>query len=306
MDKAPAPLAVVVSLVASMPAPALPAATDFELSPQGAQDEVQQWFDRYDCDSRARSAVAAAGAEGAGAARPAADERYVRAMVDCLAQHGYGARYAPPRPQPPATPASAAPEAQHIPRELRYRALSAQAGGGYTAASGSTSDYLQGGGAAGVAATWFPSQQLPLGVRVEGSYTWSKPAAGLLALNGVGYNRGEVDIFGGEADLRFNLGRLPVRWQLYLLAGAGWYRIDSSLQKVSEQRVCGGRYCSVFETVLAEAHDTSSWQPSWNAGLGWELALDSHTAFFIEARYRRILRESAVTQLVPVWLGLRF
>src|SRR5262249_33129465 len=145
----------------------------------------------------------------------------------------------------------------HAARELRYRALSAQAGGGFTAGTGSTSGYVNDGANAGAALTWFPSEALPLGVRGEGSYTWFKPAAGLLALNGVGYNRGELNVYGGDIDLRWNLARLLARWQLYLVAGAGWYRIDTSLQKVSTERICGRNECTVFTTVLAEDHDTS-------------------------------------------------
>jgi hypothetical protein len=45
--------------------------------------------------------------------------------------------------------------------------------------------------------------------------------------------------------------------------------------------------------------------------MGWEVALDSHTSFFVEARYRRIQTSgnhgfSGAVQLVPLWLGLRF
>jgi hypothetical protein len=294
-------------LTASLPARAQPAATDFQLSPQRGQDDVQQWFDRYECDGLAKRQSGAATHAQSGPAQHGDNEEYVRAMTDCLTQHGYGVRYAPPRPQPPpAAMPYASPGEPRAVRELRYRALWAQAGGGYTATGGSTGDYINGGGNGGAAVTWFPSAALPLGVRAEGSYTWSTPAAGLLALNGVGYNRGEVNVYGGDLDLRLNLARLPVRQQLYLLGGVGWYRIDALLQKVSTERVCGGRYCSVFTTLLAEAHKTSSWEPSWNAGLGWEVALDSHTAFFIEARYRRILQYSNTVQLVPIWLGLRF
>jgi hypothetical protein len=292
--------AVLILLAASVPVPAQPAATDFQLTPQSGQDDVQQWFDRYECDSRAKEPGSPPNQEQAG-------EEYRHAMVECLTQHGYGVSYAPPQPPPSAVPASYLwPGVQHAARELRYRALSVQAGGGVTAAVGSTSDYLHDGANAGAALTWFPSAALPLGVRVEGSYTWFKPGAALLGLNGVGYNRGQLDVYGGDVDLRLNLARLPARWQLYLFAGAGWYRSDTTLQKVSVERICGGRYCSVFTTLLAEEHDVSAWEPSWNAGLGWEVALDSHTSFFIEARYRRILLYSKATQLVPIWLGLRF
>lgn len=291
----------------SLPVRAQPAATDFQLSPQRGQDDVQQWFDRYECDGLVKRQSGAPTYAPSGPAQQGDNEEYVRAMTDCLTRHGYGARYAPPQPQPPpAAMPYASPGEPRAARELRYRALSAQIGGGYTTTAGSTGDYIHGGGNAGAAVTWFPSAALPLGVLAEGSYTWSTPAAGLLALNGVGYNRGEVDIYGGDVDLRLNLARLPAQWQLYLVAGAGWYRIEATLQKVSTERICGRNECTVFTTILAEAHDTSSWEPQWNAGLGWEVELDSHTAFFIEARYRRILHYSNTVQLVPISLGLRF
>ena len=298
--------AVLVLLAASAPAAAQPTAADFQLTPQSGQNDVQQWFDRYDCDGRAqRQSGAPIPGDAVPAQQAQKNEEYLRAMVDCLTQHGYRVRYAPPQPA-----SAPAPDrwrsAPSSPRELRYRALSVQAGGGLTAGAGSTSDYVNDGANAGAALTWFPSATLPLGVRVEGSYTWLKPAAGLLALNGVGYNRGELDVYGGDVDLRLNLPRLSVRWQLYLLAGAGWYRIDTALQKVSTQRICGLHECTVFTTLLAEDRNNGPWEPSFNAGLGWEVALDQQTTFFLEARYRRIVRYSNAAQFVPIWLGLRF
>jgi opacity protein-like surface antigen len=324
VENAPSAAAVVALLAASVPLPAraqpqpgpaavaaiaaLPEATDFQLSPKNGQNDEQQWFDRYECDSWARwQSRYDPTNKQAGPSQQAASGEYRLAMTACLAQHGYEVRYLPPESPPAApTPYDWLRERRTAPRELRYRPFSMQAGGGYSVAAGSTGDYVQDGANAGAALTWFPSAALPLGVRVEGSYTWFKPASQLLALNGVGYNRGEVDIYGGDVDLRLNLSHLPSRQQLYLMAGVGWYRIDSILQKVSQVRVCGRNSCDVFETLLAEEHDTRPWESSWNAGLGWEIALDTHTAFFVEARYRHIHSCCGGMQLVPIWLGLRF
>ena len=305
--KAPGLSASLLLLAASLPARAQPAATDFELAPQRGQNDVQEWFDRYECDGLAKRQSDAATHAPSGSAPHGDNEEYIRAMTACLTLHGYGVRYAPPPPPPPpaAMPYAWAGEPPAA-RALRYRALSAQLGGGYSTSAGSTGDYLHGGGYAAAAVSWFPSAALPLGIRAEGSYTWSTPAPALLNLNGTGYNKGEVNIYGGDLNLRLNLARLPAHWQLYLLAGGGWYRIAATLQKVSTERICGRNECTVFTTILAQTHDTSSWEYSWNAGLGWEVALDSHTAFFIEARYRRILHYSNAVQLLPVSLGLRF
>lgn len=212
-----------------------------------------------------------------------------------------------PEPAQPIPPPPYGPSAPQEPaRELRYRALSMELGGGYSVPSGSTAGYVNGGANAGAALDWFPSAALPIGMHAEGSYTWLKPAGGLLALNNVGYNKGQQDLLGGDIDLRLDLTRLPSRRRLYLLAGVGWYRTDTTLQEVSGQRICGLRYCDVFQTLIAQEHDTSPWEPSWNAGIGWEVALDRHTALFIEAHYRHIRRPGGVLQLVPISLGLRF
>jgi len=306
------PLAVLAQphpgTTAAAPVGAQPDATDFQLSPRNGQDDEQQWFDRYECDSWAKwhSGYDPFNKAG-GPSQPAVSDDYRRLMTACLEQHGYEVRYTAPQAPPPVpTPYDWRTERRSAPPELRYRPFSLQAGGGYSAAAGSTSDYVHGGPNAGAALTWFPSAALPLGVRVEGSYTWLKPADRLLALNGVNYNRGAVDLYGGEIDLRWNMSHPTSRQQLYLLGGVGRYRIDILLQKVSEVRTCGLNFCGVSSTLLAQEHDVSAWQPSWNAGLGWEIALDNHTSFFVEARYRYIHNSGFGMHLVPIWLGLRF
>jgi len=322
--KDPHVAAIVALLVVSMPvsAPARsqsgpdsvaaiaaqPAATDFQLSPKNHQDEEQQWFDRYECDSLVkRQSGYDPTHEQDGPSQQAGSEEYVRAMSICLTQRDYEVRYAPPRPPPPPSfTLYQAPSGPPAARELRYRALSVQAGGGYSVAAASTAQYVHGGANAGAALNWFPSAALPLGVRLEGGYMWLTPASQLLALNGVGYNRGQQDLYGGDFDLRLNLSHPPARQQLYLVAGVGWYRASTLLQEVSSQRICGVHECSVFQSLLAQERDTSPWESSWNAGLGWEIALDSRSAFFLEVRYRHIDREGGSSQLVPIVLGLRF
>jgi hypothetical protein len=290
----------------AQPQPAVaPDASDFQLSPLHEQDDVQQWFDRHECDSRAKRQ---SGYDAAIEPSPqAAADEYLRAMAACLRERGYEARYAPPAPPPsPIYQLPTEPTEQPRVRELRYRALAVQAGGGYTVATGSTANYVNGGANAGAALDWFPSAALPIGLRIGGTYTWLKPASQLLALHNVGYNKGQQDLYGGDLDLRLNLSRPPSRQQLYLTAGIGWYRTDTLLQQVSAERICGVRYCYLFGTVLAQEHDTSPWESSWNAGLGWEIALDTHTVFFLEARYQHIREYQGESQLVPISLGLRF
>ncbi len=241
-------------------------------------------------------------AAAAGTAQPAPADFQLSSQKD----QNYEVRYAPEPPPPPSPPPYVPPHAEPSVRELRARVLSVDAGGGYSLPTGSSADYVHGGANAGAALNWFPSAALPVGLRLAGNYTWLKPGGQLLALNGVGYNKGEQNLYGGDVDLRLNLARFPTRQQLYLVAGLGWYRIDTTLQNVVGVRECGVRYCSIFQTLLAQEHDTSPMESSWNAGLGWEIALDSNTAFFLEAGYRHIHREGGSLQLVPISLGLRF
>lgn len=282
-------------------------ATDFQLTPQNGQDDEQRWFDRYECDGWAKWQSRYDPNTQAGPSQQARSEDYRRLMSACLQEHGYAVRYSPPQPPPSAPPPYEwRSERRTAPRELRYRPFSVQAGGGYTVAAGSTSDYVQNGANAGAALTWFPSAASPLGVRVAGNYTWFKPAGSPPAANGMGYNRGEVDVYGVDLDLRLNLSHLPSRQQLYLIGGIGRYRIDTLLQEVSEIRTCGLNFCGVVSTLIAQQHSESAWEPSWNAGFGWEIALDSHIAFFVEARYQYIHNSANSLHLVPVSLGLRF
>jgi opacity protein-like surface antigen len=298
-------VALPLSALAQPQPAAAPAATDFQLSPLHEQNDVQQWFDRHECDGQAKR-QSGYDPDVEYASGQAAGEEYLRAMAACLGERGYQVRYAPPAlPSPPSPIYQLRPEQPRV-RELRYRALSVEAGGGYTVPTGSTADYVNGGANAGAALDWFPSAAVPIGLRLGGSYTWLKPASQLLALNNAGYNRGQQDLYGGDVDLRLNLSRPPSRQQLYLMAGVGWYRTDTLLQNVSAERICGVRYCDLFGTVLAQEHDTSAWESSWNAGLGWEIALDTHTVFFVEARYRHIHSHSGESQFVPMSLGLRF
>lgn len=192
-------------------------------------------------------------------------------------------------------------------RQLAYLPWSVQAGGGYNLVAGSTGDTMHGRAGAAVGVTWFPTPALPLGLRLDGSYNWFTPGKQLLQLNGVGYNDGERDVFGGDLDLQLDFSRLSSRHKVYLLAGVGEYRVRTSLQKLSNPPiVCGTRFCGQFPSVLATESDTSGWDVSWNVGVGFAMALDVRTTIFAEARYEHILSRGIDTPFIPIRVGLRF
>ncbi len=215
---------------------------------------------------------------------------------------------------PESTPESTAPSSSspaypspHDAWALAYLPWSVQAGGGYNFVPGSTADYMHGRASAALGVAWFPRPGLPLGLRFDGSYGWFTPGRQLLQSGGVGYNHGERDVYGGDLDLQLDFINRSSRQKLYLLAGVGEYRIGTSLQELSNAPVvCGTRFCGRSPIVLATESDTSPWDLSLNAGIGWAMGLDAHTSVFVEARYEHIFSRGTDTQFIPLRVGLRF
>lgn len=242
-------------------------------------------------------------------------QRYGRAMAACLEGHGYSVHFAAPAySPPPSPPARVAPTpfvAQYSPAprpELKYHPFTAHIDGGYTATSGATNQDLEGGPNAGLGLTWFPTSWLPVGVRVDGSYSWFRAKNALL--NAGNWTSGHEDLYGGDVDLQLNLAHRSSAAQFYLFGGAGRYRERTVLRQVSfvSGVVCGYFECErgYFPAVTADQRTTSDWHNAWNAGAGFEVAIADRTSFFMEARYLRILPNSKQTKFVPVTFGIRF
>jgi opacity protein-like surface antigen len=158
--------------------------------------------------------------------------------------------------------------------------------------------------------TWFPTSSLPVGVRVDGSYSWFRWANSSLESLGGGYTHGDENIYGGDADLQFDLAHRSSSYKFYLFGGVGWYREQTRLRAVQYEpgTACGYFSCfnGYFPTVVGSEHSTSNWRDSWNAGIGFETALAEGASFFIEARYLRIDPLSSKLDFVPIRVGLRF
>jgi opacity protein-like surface antigen len=192
---------------------------------------------------------------------------------------------------------------------VRYRPIEGQISGGYTSTVGTTDHELDDGSNVGFGLAWFPTSALPLGIRVDGSYSSFRARDALLAQFGPNFYRGWQNVYGGDVDLQFDLARSSERSKLYLLGGAGWYRERSTLREIVFETgtFCGYYHCETGTFPFrATEHETTSWRSSWNAGLGWEMAYADGASFFIEARYRQIAPNSDKLQFVPITVGLRF
>jgi hypothetical protein len=194
--------------------------------------------------------------------------------------------------------------------ELKYRPLRAQIHGGYSIPTGTTDRYLDDGANVGFGFTWFPSSVLPLGVRVDGSYSRFRARNALLDLYGGAFTSGHDNIYGGDVDLQLDLAHGSPLFKMYLLGGAGWYREQTYLRQVTwyPGDICGWYYCvpGYVPVLTASQRTTSPWHSSWNAGLGFEVATGDGASFFVEARYQRISTFNDKLQFVPIRMGLRF
>jgi opacity protein-like surface antigen len=306
--------------------PALGAPAGILIYPKNGQSPDQQSADRYACHSWAVGQTGFDPSEPNNSASPSdlAKRRsdYRRAMSACLEARGYSVGTAPPPVAPVPSPASPVPppaplRAEHyaVPPSpspaLKYRPFEVHIDGGYSITTGTTKENFDGGGNAGLGFTWFPTSALPLGLRVDGSYNWLRATNNFLNLNPGNFTRGDLDVYGGDADLQLDLAHRSSRAKLYLFGGFGWYKERTDLRQVSivSGTVCGFYFCGpgYFPAITAQQITTSDWQKSWNAGIGMEVALAERTAFFIEARYQHFLpNNSNSLQFVPIRMGLRF
>ena len=278
------------------------------ISPNRGQDQGQLSRDRYECYGWAK------GQSGYDPAQPgngAGQNMYQRAFTACMTGRGYTVSYeaaAVPSSPPPTPPPARAVRPVYMRQywwespELVYRPVHFAIEGGYTPTVGSTGDNLNDGANVGFGISFFPSRSLPIGLRIDGS--WSRFGASQAFFNpSTGYYlHGHENIYGGDADLQFNLAQPSSRYQFYLLGGAGWYREQNVLEQFGAG--CGFYYCG--PVVAGEQSSTTGWRSSWNAGVGGEVALPGGTSFFVEARYQRIAPHDSDMQFVPIRVGIRF
>jgi opacity protein-like surface antigen len=291
------------------------------ITARNGQTEQQQWSDRYECHRWAKDQSSfdptIQPPEGLTASEIASRrDQYRRAFTACLEGKGYAVHYgetaAPvPVPAPAARPAPTITARHYAPAEpeLRYHPIEGQFFGGYTVSTGKTDRLLDDGANVGFGLTWFPTSALPVGIRVDGSYTTLDAKNAFLNQFGSNVYRAEENIYGGDADLQLDLAHSSSRSKFYLFGGAGWYREQTHLRSVTfgQGTVCGFFYCQQGTFPFRSTQNvTTAWRSAWNAGLGWEIAYADGASFFIEARYLQIAPQDSKLQFVPIRVGLRF
>ena len=169
-------------------------AENLSITPKFGQTQEQLAADRTECQGWAKSKTwfdptqfgGGAGSSDYNGRR----QRYGRALAACLEGHGYSVHFAapitaPPTYSPPPPPPPVAAAHVHVvdysgPPELKYHPFAVQIDGGYTATTGATGDNLDGGSNVGLGLSWFPTSALPVGIRVDGSYSWFRAKDALL------------------------------------------------------------------------------------------------------------------------------
>lgn len=308
------------------PPPASGPGADLRITPQNGQTQDKQWADRYECHnwSKSQSGYDPTQPGGGVPASEAATRRdgYRRSMAACLEARGYSVAYAAPVPTAPTAPAQppplyrSAPPVEHfvpVTPQLKYQPLVMQLAAGYTLTEGANKSTLDDGGNVSLGLTWFPSSALPLGIRVDGTYSrfnetlYSRYLAGLATNTNVAF--GHQELYGGDVDAQLDLAHRSSRMKMYLLGGAGWYREQTVFKQLTQQE---GAFCyfscfpGYFGVVSTAERTTSPWLKSWNAGFGTEFALGGAMSWFVEARYRRISPNGPNDAYIPIQIGLRF
>jgi opacity protein-like surface antigen len=291
------------------------------IDPKNGQTPEREWADRYACHGWATSqsgfdpSKRASGPSDDDTSRRGA---YLRAMAACLEARGYSMRDVAPTPYTPpvaAPPPGWTPVEHASPQrsEFKYHRLVVQIEGGYSLTTGATHQNLDNGSNVGVGVTWFPTSVLPLGLRVDGSYSGfsETPRSVNLASLTTGTNAsfGHAHLYGGDVDAELDL-QIGSHVKEYYFGGVGAYREQTTFKQLSYESGVGCDFYECFygyfPVTSAVERNTTGWLHSWNAGLGFEFALQDPASFFVEARYVRIGPPRTALDFVPIRVGLRF
>ncbi len=235
----------------------------------------------------------------------------------------YQYQYTPPpsAPPPPSPPPARLDKSQWTHSEktyyehsgFKYHPFRFHIDGGGTITQRSNENLLDNGWNAGLGFSWYPTSQLPLGVRVDGTYNEFSGRTALLdqatSTYGTRVDNATRRMWGGDVDLEFDLP-IASYVRMYLLAGGGWYREQTTYRQrnyytglLCDWWGCDYGYYGVDSII---ARNTTDWHFAKNAGLGFEFAMSPWTSFFVEARYMRLNPKDTKSDFIPIRAGLRF
>jgi hypothetical protein len=283
-------------------------ADGLSITPQNAQSPEQQVADRTACETWSKGQTGFDITQPTGGVSPSnytsRREQFDRAMLACLEARGYAVRIAAPPPAPASYPPPHYGAPAPAPAPAPYQPFHVSISGGVSITADDGSENFDDGGLVDLGFSFFPVEAIPVGLRVDGSYSWYGARGGILYANNA--QIGHQEVYGGAVDLQFNLGPQIARSQLYLFGGGGWYRERTTLHQVAgfDSGFCGFYCGGLF--ITGTARETTPWRDAWNVGLGWELALTSYSKFFVEARYRQIGPSNSRESFVPIQAGIRF
>jgi opacity protein-like surface antigen len=184
--------------------------------------------------------------------------------------------------------------------------------GGYSAPSGATSNYLQGGWIIDGGVTFWPHAG-PLGLRADVSYSAHNATSRFLDF-GQQLTGQQVDTGWGDfASVAGGLVFRPRQYgpaHFYGLAQIGATRVQLRLEQIFG---APGFYCdpffdycaSTFDYGAATVFDATTTKLSWNLGLGVEFASYWGSNWFIETQYRRVETQQPF-EYWPFTVGIRF
>jgi Outer membrane protein beta-barrel domain len=197
---------------------------------------------------------------------------------------------------------------------FQYHPFRFHVDGGATITQRQSENYFDNGWNVGAGFTWYPTSQLPLGLRVDGTYNEFGLRHQLLQEASETFmtqvDRGTQKMWGGDTDLELDLHLSPYM-HAYLLAGGGWYRQQTTYRDSSFNSGYGCNFfgcgSGFFRNNDIVAREETGWHFAPNAGFGLEFAIGPRASFFAEARYMRVgPNENLKWDYIPIKVGLRF
>lgn len=184
---------------------------------------------------------------------------------------------------------------------------------GYSATSGATANYLQGGWIIDGGVTYWPRPDYHLGLRADASYS-AHNATNQFIASGEAATNEEVD-YGNGGFTALQLGpvyrtHLAGNSQIYGFAQGGFTRVHLEL---GQTYYVPGYYCDPFfgycdgfyDVGESSVYDFSTTKFSWDVGLGVEFPSPWGNSWFVEAQYRRVESQQPM-EYWPITVGLRF